>query len=426
MNQHNTNRNFTMMTIAYCLGTFNDNLFKQSALLLMVAAGLTAMQGTATTLFALPFALFASYGGYMADRFPKNRVVVFSKVMELAAMLFGAAGIILGHWNLILVMVVIMSTQSVIFSPALNGAIPENFPPAFVPRANGIIKMTTTCSILLGMGLAGFMLDMFPGVHYMGFALSHILVGLSCILVSVLGIASSLAIKGPKYTKAEIPFPWLGPLESLRICQRLTRDPQLTLAFVCDAFFYGVSANLVMVINALVAGELRGSQTQASLAILSMMLGVALGALYMGKHTNSARWSRPLAPALVGMGLSLCAVYGLKHYAFAAQASLYSLFALLFCAGLAGGIFLLPFTNFIQIRPVNTEKGRIIGTTYFTSFSAVGLLGLVYTHVLAPRFDSLELMLFAGLSCFALSVYVAFTVRRLAHKPQTDAVEILS
>lgn len=425
MNTSESMKNFRMMALAYCLGTFNDNLFKQSALLLMVAAGLHAMQGTATTLFALPFALFASYGGYLADRFPKGQVVLFAKCLELVAMLFGAAGIILGHRNLILTMVVIMSTQSVIFSPAINGAIPENFEPDFVPKANGFIKMSTTCSILLGMGLAGVMLDLFPGVTVFGYALPHILVGCTCIVVSIVGIYSAFAIRGLRYTAGKVPFPWLGPVESARICLRLWRDKELVLAFTCDAFFYGVSANLVMVINTLVVQDLHRSQTEASLAILSMMLGVALGALFMGRHTKTVGWARPLPPALAGMALGLCGVYALGYLELAEPLEFYLICSLLFMAGTCGGIFLLPFTNFIQVRPVVKEKGRIIGTSYFTSFGAIGLLGYAYSSFLAEALSSRQLMLLAGLACCCLALVVFFSARRLERTPR-QSTEILS
>ena len=40
-----------------------------------------------TVLFSLPFILFSAWAGWLADRLPKNRMVVWSKIMELAAML---------------------------------------------------------------------------------------------------------------------------------------------------------------------------------------------------------------------------------------------------------------------------------------------------------------------------------------------------
>ncbi|EKD36313.1 MAG: Major facilitator superfamily MFS_1, partial [uncultured bacterium] len=78
---------FLAMAVTYCLGVFNDNYFKQAAMLMAVSAGLSGLQGTATVLFALPFVLFSAWAGWLADRFPKRGVVIWAKALELAAML---------------------------------------------------------------------------------------------------------------------------------------------------------------------------------------------------------------------------------------------------------------------------------------------------------------------------------------------------
>lgn len=72
-NKTSKGKAFGAMATTYCLGVFNDNFFKQAAMLLAVAAGLNHLQGWAAILFALPFILFAAQGGWCADRFPKKR-----------------------------------------------------------------------------------------------------------------------------------------------------------------------------------------------------------------------------------------------------------------------------------------------------------------------------------------------------------------
>ena len=77
--QGNGNRGdgtFLSMATTYSLGVFNDNFFKQAALLLAIGAGLTHLQGTATIVFALPFILCSAYAGWLADRYPKKNIVI--------------------------------------------------------------------------------------------------------------------------------------------------------------------------------------------------------------------------------------------------------------------------------------------------------------------------------------------------------------
>ena len=60
------------MVTTYSLGVFNDNFFKQAAMLLAVAAGKSELQGTAAILFSLPFILFSAPAGWLADKFIKT------------------------------------------------------------------------------------------------------------------------------------------------------------------------------------------------------------------------------------------------------------------------------------------------------------------------------------------------------------------
>src|SRR5512140_1817175 len=119
---------FAAMAGTYFVGVFNDNFFKQTAMLMAVAAGRSSLQGYATIIFTLPFIVFAAHAGWCADRFSKRSVVIAAKALELTAMIFGALGVFYGNWVLILVMLGIEGVQATIFSPAINGSIPELYP----------------------------------------------------------------------------------------------------------------------------------------------------------------------------------------------------------------------------------------------------------------------------------------------------------
>ncbi|HQA53805.1 MAG TPA: MFS transporter, partial [Spirochaetota bacterium] len=147
------------VSIVYFLGAFNDNFYKQAAMLIAVSSGLTQNQGYAVTIFTLPFLLFAAPAGWLADRIQKRKVIIISKWAELFAMLSGAAGLITGSWPLIFIMLAIMATQTTVFSPAVNGYLPDLFPEEKIVRVNGILRMIVTTAILSGIALAGPALD---------------------------------------------------------------------------------------------------------------------------------------------------------------------------------------------------------------------------------------------------------------------------
>ena len=134
-------RQTVSLGVSYTLGTFNDNFFKQAILLLAVSMGHTAVQAWGTVLFSLPFVLFSAWAGWLADRYPKCRLVLAAKAREVCAMLAGGWGLLQLHWSGMLTMLFCMGASATLFSPALNGSLPELFAREDVPRVNALFKL---------------------------------------------------------------------------------------------------------------------------------------------------------------------------------------------------------------------------------------------------------------------------------------------
>ncbi len=372
----NTKRLLAMST-AYALGSFNDNFFKQAALLLAVSAQLTEMQGYATVAFALPFIICAAWAGWLADRLPKERIVVSAKCLELIAMCVGAYGIIAVDWSFIIAMVAIMGLQSVIFGPALNGSIPELFEPKQVAGVNAMLKSATIISILIGIALAGVALDQTWGQAWLPQELvfGRALVGVVCIAAAIIGLMAALTITGTSANTTSSPFPWAGPLNSLKDCRLVLADAPLALALAGEAYFYFMSSLAMLVINNLGIDQLGFSMTQTSLLSAALMVGVCLGAVLAAK-SSPLSWRVSMAPACLAMGVALGAS-GLCVWLSPAWQIPY-LLTLYALTGIAGGIYLIPLTSFIQVRPRVSEKGRVQGISYFATFSGISIAGGIF------------------------------------------------
>ena len=180
-------RQTVSLGVSYTLGTFNDNFFKQAILLLAVSMGHTAVQAWGTVLFSLPFVLFSAWAGWLADRYPKCRLVLAAKALEVCAMLAGGWGLLQLHWSGMLAMLFCMGASATLFSPALNGSLPELFAREDVPRVNALFKLATTASILLGI-LAGYA------------------VAFACGMVDLSGIAGAAWFSLPRFLPFGISF----------------------------------------------------------------------------------------------------------------------------------------------------------------------------------------------------------------------------
>ena len=80
-------RGFVFLLAAQALAVFDDNTFKQ-LLMLFVTASIASLAtrnlyiSLGTALYVLPYIVFSSYAGQVADHFSKRRVIIFMKVVE--------------------------------------------------------------------------------------------------------------------------------------------------------------------------------------------------------------------------------------------------------------------------------------------------------------------------------------------------------
>ena len=372
------------MGSCYAMGTFNDNFFKQAALLLAATAGVGYVQGVATILFALPFVICSAWAGWLADRVPKRDLVIRSKYVELGAMLLGVLALLFTSWAGMVIVIFLMGLQSTFFSPALNGAIPENFSADEVPRINALMKLATTLTILLGFALGGLFLgvpDFLPEklVPDGDFGTGRIIVGVIGVVMAALGIVTAFAIrKSPSAVMSDAPFPLLGPADSLRhaaACKR--EDPPLFLALAGEAFFYAFSSFVLLCINNLGIRQLGLGVMATSMMAVSLSSGVCIGAIVAGRQ-EAMIWRRYLFPAGVGMlaGILFSSlVVLLPGGPLLMTGFLLTVFLL---TGICAGMFLIPLVSTIQLRPAETERGKVLGISNFASFSGIILSGFFF------------------------------------------------
>jgi hypothetical protein len=70
--------------------------------------------------------------------------------------------------------------------------------------------------------------------------------------------------------------------------------------------------------------------------------------------------------------------------------------------GIAGGIFSIPVTSFIQVRPAPEMKGRMIASSNFADFAGILFSGAV--------FYILDIMSVRPSNCFAISAIMTLAM----------------
>jgi acyl-[acyl-carrier-protein]-phospholipid O-acyltransferase / long-chain-fatty-acid--[acyl-carrier-protein] ligase len=172
---------FYAFLAAQFLGAVNDNGFKITLVLFTLASVSGAAQqlkysSLATALFPVPFLLFSPLAGFVADRFPKHRVLFWSKCPEIVAMGLATIGFEIRSIPFLLGVLFFTATHRAFFSPGKYGILPEVFEDKDLSVANGILEMTTDLAVLTGSMLGIYIYAVFDddlthaGLAFLGIA----------------------------------------------------------------------------------------------------------------------------------------------------------------------------------------------------------------------------------------------------------------
>ena len=95
--QPRNERGFWALIVTQFQGAYSDNILRNLLLAMIVGMGLAGNERSSfvsliTFLFSMPFVLFSMTGGWLADRFSKRQVTLWTKGMEVGAMAVATAG----------------------------------------------------------------------------------------------------------------------------------------------------------------------------------------------------------------------------------------------------------------------------------------------------------------------------------------------
>ncbi len=428
-----SDRSFWGMTNTQFFGAFNDNLFKQLMLLLAVPVGASAVtedqQGVATVVFSLPFVLFSGYAGYLSDRFSKRPIIVLAKIAEIAVMLLGMAAFAAfgstGYVGLLCVLF-LMGTQSAFFGPSKYGILPEMLRTNDLPRANGWILMTTFVAIILGTASAGLFGDwLIDADSPLASSAPNLSMGSAlCVAIAVIGTLTSLLIRRVPAAKPALKFRLSAlaiPPESRKV---LRDDPPLLTAIIASSVFWLVSGIAIQAVNSLGLVQLGLSKTQTSIMTGIIAMGIAIGSVIAGKMCHGRPDRRVVQIGLWGLFVFML-VIAVSRPGGAHLLGFTGSLPVLVVLGVSAGMFAIPVQVFIQTRPPDGLKGRMIAVMNQLNFIAIMLSGVVYAlfDEIVDAFDWPRSVIFAMMAVLILPVAVMYRLPESAEVGQDGSTE---
>ncbi|MBS0585874.1 MAG: MFS transporter [Verrucomicrobia bacterium] len=308
----------------------------------------------------LPFLLFSTPGGILADRYSKTKITQATRIASFIIVLLGTLFFFLQSISGTYLCLFLLSAVEALFGPSKYGILPEIYPPEKILYANSVIASFTFFGILIGTALASF---------FITFSWAFLTLTLLALLQLVLSFF--LPTTTPLLVQKKEIFHYQELWLSLKEMKAIEALLPSTLAF---AYFLFIGAFLQLNMIPFSLETLNISMQDGGYLFLLSSIGMGLGSFF------SHRFSKEKIPLtttpFLGWGISL-SLLGLVLFPKPLFLTIFWLFAL----GILGGLFLVPLEAYILIASPAPTRGRNFSTANFLSF-LFAVLGAVALYLL--------------------------------------------
>ena len=378
-----TKRRFLPLFATQFLGAFNDNLFKTATVMLVTYGILSSeshealFNAVANGLFTVPFLLFSALAGQLADSHDKAHIVRIVKTVEIAIMVGGAAGLLLGSMPLLLLALFAMGVHSTFFGPIKYALLPQHLEPDEVLGGTGLVEAGTYGAILLGTIVGGL--------------IGPTTAAAMVLSVAMIGrLADQRVPPAPPLTDERHAGVDFHPIRSSwRLVSGTMHVPRLFLAIAAISFFWMQGAILASQFVPLVKNVIGADKSVATLFLAVFSIGIALGSVTINRLLKGQVSARFAPVSAIAMGLFIGYLYlTLKLWPAPASEELVSLsgflamphahhvlIALLGTAT-AGGMFVVPLYAFLTTTVARDATARTVAANNIVN-SAAMVLGAV-------------------------------------------------
>ncbi len=421
-------------------GAFNDNVFQWLITFSLIAtlkgthdsgtvdfsllgnsmsvAPYDYVTGLSTILFSLPFIIFPSLFGAIADKYGKGTLAVVTKVFEVGVMVAGGLAFLYGAPLLIWCILFLMATQSALFGPVKYGILPEILPERRLSWANGIVQMSTLVAVILGVQAAGFIFKSFEDTLY--------LTSVFLVVLSGIGILTATWITRPPAANPHIAVPMnpLLPWKGMGRYFSIIWKDRILFNVVLGYIYFWFAGALVRANIFKYAGDTLGlAETYQSALLGAVVIGIGFGALTAGFLSRNKIEMGIIPIGALGMAFfgALMAVpqefYGIIMSVPGAENAgpgtyFYFLAISTFGLGFFAGAFDVPLAASIQHRAPHGAVGGIIATTNMLTFVGMAASGLLFMVLGALGLNTYQVFLLTAILSLGIGLYICL---RLPH-----------
>lgn len=367
------------------LGAFNDNLFKNSLVVLLTfqAASWTTLKpellaNLAAGIFILPFFLFSATAGQLADKYDKARMARLVKLLEIVIMLVASVGFAMHSLYLLMGALFLFGVHSTLFGPVKYAILPQHLKEEELIGGNALVEAGTFVAILIGTITGGLIAGLSQGTLW---------ISVGGLLVATAGYFASRQIPAAPAPAPELrvnPNPFTETWRNIGFA-RENRTVFLSILGISWFWLYG--ALLLAQFPAYAKNVLGGTETAVTLLLAIFTIGIGTGSMLCERMSGKMveiglvpfgsigltvfgldlAWASPTLPP-VGEPLTMMALI--------AAPGMWRVLLDLGAIGLFGGFFIVPLYALVQLRSNVEFRARIIAGNNIMNalFMVVGAL----------------------------------------------------
>lgn len=405
-------RRFLPFFITQFLGAFNDNIFKNALIILIVyqAANWTNVSSIVLInlcagLFILPFFLLSAMAGQLADKYEKSHLMRIVKLMEIVIMLMAAVGFYRHDIYFLMFVLLLTGIQATFFGPVKYSILPQHLRDTELVGGNGLIEMGTFVAILVGTLCGGVLISQgITGVM------------ISVVMVAILGYVASRFIPLAPANDPSLKISWEPFSQTWKNIQFARHNRTVFLSILGNSWFWFFGTVVLTQIPEYVKVILGGSETVVTLLLTAFSMGVGIGSL-LCERLSGHRVELGLVPfgsiGITLFGIDLFFAHPAVHQGALLNVTTFlqtwsNIHVVLDCVllGVFSGFYIVPLFALIQQRSKPEQRSRIIAANNIINALFMVVASMYGVFVLKIGFSLSQLFLITAILNAVVAIYI--------------------
>ena len=425
-------RRFLPVFLTQFFGALNDNVFKQSLLLVITygliqqqSASISTLNNVAALLFILPYFFFSATAGQIADKYERSFLIRNIKLLEIVIMLIGSAGFMLGNLWLLLIALFLMGTHSTFFGPIKYAILPQILKPQELMTGNALFQSGTSIAILIGMILGGVVISSSGG--------NLLWISMTVVSIALIGYLCSRFILKQNVRTPELEIDWNVFKTSFHTLKYAKSLPVIFTILLGNSWYWFYGATYLTQIPQLTQQNLHGNENVVSLLLTFFSVGIGVGSL-LCRRIGGTQVNIKMVP-FGAIGLTVFAFYLAGSLAFIPERtgdfigiaqmfssgmSYYHVMIAVTLLGISGGFYIVPLYAMMQAYSPRSHRARVVAANNI--LNAVFMVSSAVFSIIILSIFEIDIKILFSMTAVLSAIFTIWLLRSL--KPQLKNAHI--